>query len=143
MPQEDYFKRQVDQLAIALAKLLDRFLRLKSTGLLSNDIQNFNNDLKNEIGLDLNDFLNLPAESVAQNLKEKKLNDLHLDMLGEMLFQLADFYEQSNESEKVKSVYDKLILIYEQLASRDPIYSLERHFRIEKMKNYSPRTPDP
>ena len=136
MPQEDYFKRQVDQLALALAKLLDRFVRLKSTGLLNNDIQNFNHDLKKEIHLDLNDFSALPAERVTQILQEKKLNDLHLDMLGEMLFQLADFYEQSNQREKVKSVYDKLILIYEQLASRDPIYSLERHFRMEKMKNY-------
>jgi hypothetical protein len=138
MPQEDYFKRQVDLLALALAKLLDRFLRLKSTGLLNNDLQLFNNDLKTEIGLDLNDFINLPAERVAEILKERKLNDLHLDMLGEMLFQLADFYEQSTEREKVRSVYDKLILIYEQLASRDPIYSLERHFRIEKMKKFSP-----
>ena len=136
MPQEDYFKRQVDLLAIALAKLLERFARLKSTGLLANDIQHFNNDLKTEVGLDLNDFVNLPAEKVAQIIQERKLNDLHLDMLGEMLFQLADFYEQSSEREKVKSVYAKLILIYEQLASRDPIYSLERHFRIEKMKNY-------
>lgn len=136
MPQEDYFKRQVDQLALALAKLLDRFVRLKSTGLLNNDIQNFNHDLKEEIGLDLNDLSSLGAESVTQILKERKLNDLHLDMLGEMLFQLADFYEQSNEREKVKSVYGKLILIYEELASRDPIYSLERHFRIEKMKKY-------
>jgi len=136
MPQEDYFKRQVDLLAIALAKLLERFVRLKSTGLLNNDIQLFNNDLKTEVGLDLNDFVNLPAEKVAQIIQERKLNDLHLDMLGEMLFQLADYYEQSSEREKVKSVYAKLILIYEQLASRDPIYSLERHFRIEKMKNY-------
>jgi hypothetical protein len=136
MPQEDYFKRQVDLLAIALAKLLERFVRLKSTGLLNNDIQLFNNDLKTEVSLDLNDFVNLPAEKVAQIIRERKLNDLHLDMLGEMLFQLADYYEQSSEREKVKSVYAKLILIYEQLASRDPIYSLERHFRIEKMKNY-------
>jgi hypothetical protein len=136
MPQEDFFKRKLDQLALALAKLLDRFIRLKSTGLLHNDLQNFNSDLKHEIGLDLNELTELPAEQVGAVIKEKKFNDLHLDMLGEMLFQLAQVHQENNDLSKAKSLYAKLILIYEQLASRDPIYSLERHMRLEKMKKF-------
>jgi hypothetical protein len=136
MPQEDFFKRQLDQLAIALAKLLDRFLRLKSTGLLNNDLQNFNADLKNEIGFDLSEFTNLPAEKIMEGIKDKKLNDLHLDMLSEMLFQLAQFHQENNDPAKAKALYEKLIVIYEQLASRDPIYSMERHLRLEKMKKF-------
>jgi hypothetical protein len=136
MPQEDFFKRQLDQLAIALAKLLDRFLRLKSTGLLNNDLQNFNTDLKHEIGFDLNELTTVSSDEIMTHIRAKKLNDLHLDMLGEMIFQLAQHYEENNELQKMKSLYAKLILIYEQLASRDPIYSLERHMRLDKMKKY-------
>ena len=134
MPQEDYFKRQLDQLAIALAKLLDRFVRLKSTGLLNNDLQSFNTDLKNEIGFTLTELTDLSTGEVMQGLTEKRLNDLHLDMLAEMLFQQAQSHEEHNEAAKANALYGKLILIYEQLASRDPIYSLERHMRIDKMK---------
>jgi hypothetical protein len=134
MPQEDYFKRKFDQLAIALAKLLDRFLQLKSTGLLHEDLQKFNADLKTEIGFTLTELTDLSPEAVMAGLREKKLNDLHLDMLSEMLFQQAQAHEEHNDITKANALYAKLILLYEQLASRDPIYSLERHMRLEKMK---------
>jgi hypothetical protein len=134
MPQEDYFKRKFDQLAIALAKLLERFLQLKSTGLLNEDLQKFNADLKTEIGFTLTDLTDLSPEAVMTGLREKKLNDLHLDMLSEMLFQQAQAHEENNDITKANALYAKLILLYEQLASRDPIYSLERHLRLEKMK---------
>jgi hypothetical protein len=129
--QQDYIRRQIDQLGRVLGKVLADLLGLKGQGKLTDGVEITDQILKTELDLDLQKLINIPNDNFINVLKEDKgFNNGHLDTLAQVLYLLADTKDDSNR----RAVYEKCLLIYEYLETEEHVYSFERQSRIERIK---------
>ena len=137
MEQEDYIKRQIEQLGKVLGKLLADLIRLKTNGRMSEGMEEADHALKTELDLDLNSLALIPAESFLTSLLAvRKINDNQFEQLADILFLIAEeLYTSHTDSLKMKNLYERSLIIYDVLDSTSSTYSFERHRKIEKIKN--------
>jgi hypothetical protein len=136
MEQEDYIKRQIDQLGYILGKILTHLFGLKTQGQITDGIGVVNPILKNELNLTVDELISIPAEKFIYTLAEyKNLNDENLGSLAEILIFLADeLNSNGRDQEKMKRLYQKSLMIFEHIEETGSIYSYDRHLKIEKLK---------
>ena len=128
MPQEDYLKRQIDQFAKALAKLLLKLTGLKNTN-NSERVQIVNEVLEREAQITIEGLLDIPANDfVPMLLQTSKLNNEQLELLGDVLSAISDGHPMEKE------LLRRTQSILEYIHSNSGTYSLERHFRIEQIR---------
>lgn len=113
-----------------LAKALADLLGLKSTGNLQEGIQSVNDILQSELNTDIDTISNLPENELLPFLANKNLNNNHLEMLADLLFESAA--ECSPDACKKK--YSRALLIYQFVTENDISYSINRHYRIDMIK---------
>ena len=131
MEQQDYLKKQIDQLGQALAKIFSVMLGLKNNGQINAGIEITNQSLKNEIDLDIENLLDIPTEDFINTLiTQKNITNDNLDKLAEILLLIADNGQLDN-----KKLYEKCLAIYEYLEKVENIYTLDRQWKIERIKN--------
>lgn len=131
MEQQDYLKKQIDQLGQVLAKILSDLLGLKNKGQINNGIELTNQTLKTEIDFDIQELLDIPTDDFVNTLKKQKnLTNDNLAKLAEILLLIADNGQTDN-----KKLYEKCLTIYEYLEKAENIYSLDRQWKIERIKN--------
>lgn len=130
MEQRDYLKKQIDQFAEALAKLLSDLSLLKKENERSEFIELTNQTLKAQMDQDLEELLSISDETFVNILKTKKIKNEGLDKLAEVLLFIAD----KEEPVEAKRLYKKSLLLFEKLESVEPIYSMDRHRKIERIK---------
>jgi hypothetical protein len=137
MQQEDYIKKQIDQLGRVLGKILSDLLELKSQGSLSERIEIVDQPLKNSLNLDIEDLITIPTDNFIDTLKaENKLTNDNFEILANLLFHLADEVDdRDNIYEKKSLLYQRSLVIYEYLNSTSSTYSFDRHLKVEKIKN--------
>lgn len=131
MPQEDYLKRQMDQFAKALAKLLLKLRGLKNTGTTYNSesVQIVNEVLEREAQITIEGLLNIPANNfVPMVLQTNKLNNEQLELLGDVLSAISEGHPMEKE------LLRRTHAILEYIHSNSGTYSLERQFRIEQIR---------
>jgi hypothetical protein len=136
MPQEDYLKKRIDQSGKVLTKLLDNFLKLKSAGKINEAIQQTDLGLEQLFNLDPQQWRSLSSEQFNSKLRETKLNDHNLNLLAELFFQSAMEYTGEDGVKYRNGLFKKVLVIYDDLNSRENTYSMERHFRIERIKSF-------
>jgi hypothetical protein len=129
LPQEDYLKRQLDQFAKSLAKLLTKLTGLKNTSSTAERDQIVNEVLEKEAQLSVDGILDIPANNfVPALLQIKKLNREQIELLGSVLYALSDGHQRETE------LLTRTLAILEYMHSSSDTYSLERHFQIEQIK---------
>ena len=69
MQQEDFIKRQIDQLGRVLAKILSDLSGLKTQGSLSERIEVVDQTLKNSLDLGIEDLISIPPNKFIWNTK--------------------------------------------------------------------------
>lgn len=131
MEQKDFLKKQIDELATSLGKLLTELLKLKKEGKTKESLELTNETLKTELTQDLDELIAIPDEVFIAGLKSRKIKNEAFDKLAEVLLVIAD---NEGESEKGKQIYKKCFLLLEKLESVEPIYSMDRHRKIERLK---------
>jgi len=136
LQQEDFIKRQIDQLGRVLGKILADLFGLKTQGLVSEGIEAADQTLKNELDLNIDDLTSIPTEKFIKTLQEgKKLSNDNFDKLADILFLIAEELEhQDPDNEKKKKLYERSLTIYEHLDKTSSTYSFDRHAKIEKIK---------
>ena len=136
MEQEDFLKRQIDQLGRVLGRILTALLGFKAQGQMSEGIEIADQSLKNELGLNTNDLILIPTKSFITKLLDiKKFNDNNFEELAEILYLIAEELNFNNsEIEKMKKMYERSLIIYELLDQTCSTYSFDRHSKIEKIK---------
>lgn len=136
MGQEDYLKRQFDQLGKALGRILASLIALRDEGETLEVLEFTNRALKKELNLDIDQLLAIPQEKFIHLFKEdEKLKSKHLEKLGNIFYQLADLMDQQDlDGEKKMSLYERSSVIYEYLNTTGSVYSLERQFLINKIR---------
>lgn len=95
MQRRDLLKDQIEQLGKVLAKMLDSFFNFKSNGQVGLGIQQTEQTLKEELGIDLDKLTRLSNYELKQFLEDRNYTNDHLQQLSELLFEYAqnDFNE--------------------------------------------------
>ena len=131
MEQRDYLKKQIDQLGQVLAKIFSDLIGLKNSGQIITGIEITDQTLKNELDFDLQDLLDIPTDKFIDTLTTQKgLTNENLDKLAEILLLVADNLEDDN-----KKLFEKCLIIHEYLEKVDSIYSLDRYWKMKRIKN--------
>lgn len=130
MEQQDYLKRQIDQIGRILGKILADFIGLKNKGQFNEGIELTNQSLKSELDFDIDELINIPTDQFISTLISKKnLTNESLHKLAEILLLIAD-----NRQENTKKLYEKCITFYEYLEKVENVYSLDRQWKMKRLK---------
>lgn len=131
MEQQDYLKRQIDQLGRVLGKILTDFIGLKNKGQINNGIELARQTLKSELAIDIYELIEIQKDEFVNTLQSKmKFTNDTFNLLAEILLLLAE-----NSPDKKKSLYEKCLCIYEFLEKEENVYSLDRQWKIERLRN--------
>ncbi len=140
MEQQDYLKKQIDQLGLVLAKLLGDILGLKSQGKETESILLVDKVLKNELGTDISELATIPKDKFIETLKLKGIiGNENLDRLADILLNIANENQDKNAKNKF---LERVIEIYKFLEKNDKTYSFDRYLKIEKIKKMKFRYDD-
>jgi hypothetical protein len=133
MEQEDYLKRQIDQLGRVLGKILSDLCGSKSKGLISSGIDTANHDLKNELDLDTSFLVSIPASKLIDTLQQRnEMTVQNLDRLADILFTIAEGMDQPLDgNENSRRLFERALIIYKYVDQSGPTYSFDRHFKME------------
>jgi hypothetical protein len=137
MGQEDYLKRQIDQLGKVLARILSDLKRNGFEGKASIRIEEINQELKKELNLDLFRFPGISDDQLVDIIDETRKNRLeNLDKLAEIFYELASNLA-SEEYDKgfILSLYAKSLCLNEYIHERGTVFSFERQSRINEIRN--------
>ena len=136
MQQEDYIKRQIDQLGRVLGKILADLMGLKTRGQASQGIESTSQALKTELGLNIDDLTLIPSDLFLTTLLDtKKFSDNNFEQLAEIMFLIAEELNIKNtDVGKMKQLYERALIIFEILDKTSSTYSFDRHSKIEKIK---------
>ena len=140
MEQQDFLKRQTDQLGRSLGKMISILPGLSNHGTANVCVADIEQMLTDELAIDVDHFLRMPDSEFIIELEGKR------KFSNENLWQLAETFEgianglKGNEhrsEEKSKRLFEKCVCIYEYLNSKST-YSLEVAWRIKRIKNNQP-----
>jgi len=137
LQQEDWLIRQINQLGQVLGKILADLLGIKNKGRVGEGNEVAEQALKSELDLDINDLAKMPADRFIKTLQEdKQFNDENFEMLADIFLTISEELDQSGtDDKKRKKLYEKALIIYEHLDKTGSTYSIDRHNKIEKIKN--------
>jgi hypothetical protein len=131
MEQQDYLKKQIDLLGKVLGKLFSDLLGLKNNGQINAGFELTNQILKNELGFNIQDLLDIPTDNFINTLTtQKNLTTGNLDKLAEILLLIADNRQSDN-----RKLYEKWLTIYEYLEKIENVYTLDRQWKMNRIKN--------
>lgn len=133
MQQEDFIKRQIEQLSRVLGKILFDLVGL-TKGNVADAIEVTNQAIRNELNLDIDEIINLPVDKTLDILiNEKKLSGTNLESFADILYQIANVTPPPQDN-KANKLFEKGLAIYEYLNATSKTYSLDRNFKIDKIK---------
>jgi hypothetical protein len=137
MEKRDYLMDQIEQLGRVLGQILVQLLGLKSEGRVTDGIEIASQTLKTELDFDIDELLSIPTGIFTSVLvQQKKFNNSHMEQLTEIFMLIADeLYVTEPQNEKTRNLYLKSLEIYNYLINNDLTYSIDRQFKIERIKN--------
>jgi len=136
MERQDYLKKQIDQLGKVLGKILADLIGLKNQGKASEGIEIAAQELESELDLDIEELIEIPTDKLAETLITKySMKNEHIDRFADILFELSEGFEFQDSNKKADYLYKKSLALYEYLNNTGTVYSFDRHFKIEKIKN--------
>lgn len=133
MPKEDVLMRQISELGFALRRLMERMKGGKGGGGgISQSSLADNVALKEELGLDWQEFLDLDADQLIPFLLENP------GFSAENMELFADYLVQTGkESYHKQNLYAKALLIYTHVDKETATFSMERSGKIQRIKQES------
>ena len=135
MEQQDYLQRQIDRLARSLGIFLCQLLWHINKGKITEGIEMTDKFLKTKLDFNIDEFVEIPAAGVITYLQKKSFNSVSFVKFADIILLVADELENLQPgNKKSRNIYEKCMSIYEFLNNTDPNYSLERHFKIAKIK---------
>jgi len=130
MLKRDYLVKQFEEFGKVMAILLG----LKSNGNYPDLLDEINKAAQKYTSTEISFVELLPDEHLINELtREKKLNDDQLKMLGDLVFEKAEYYLKTGFPEKqAPNCYKKAYLIYSFLKEHATgNYSLDMHYKLE------------
>jgi hypothetical protein len=136
MAQEDKLKREIDLIGKLLARLLSTITGSKDSLELEEAIKLVEHTLRDQIELDFMGLLHSSFEDFKKKIHVKSeegliISTLHYEYIADIFSHLADLKHVEDDR---KEIYKKVLYLYEECTKRSLDYSLDRHFKIEKIK---------
>jgi hypothetical protein len=137
MEKRDYLMDQIEQLGQSLAQIFSKLFGLSKQGKVPEAIEMTSRSLKTELDLDLNEIASIPnGDFIITLQKDKKLNHTNLELLADILLQVADETCNDNlKSDESINLYSKCLEIYNHLNERDLTYSFVRESKIARIQS--------
>ena len=130
MLKRDYLIKQFEE----FGKVLGVILGLKKEGSLSELNDLLNASAQKYASTEIDYVESIPDDILIKTLtEEKKLSDEQLKMLGDLLFEKAEYYLKNDSPEaQSNNCYKKAYLIYQFLNNSATLtYSLDMHYKLE------------
>jgi hypothetical protein len=135
MEKEDYLMRQINQLGRVLGKILANLMGFNNQGPVSEVLDEADVLFKTESGFDGMDFLSCPKDDFIKALRENQnWNTANLQLLVEILCVTAENSEKvGTEKLLVKTLYEKALIVYDEIETSESTFSLERQIKREEI----------
>lgn len=136
MGQEDYLKRQFDQLGKVLAKILSKLKDNDYSGGAAERIERISHELQEELGFDFFHLVETPQESLISLVKQEgKVREKNLNLLAEIFYEMAAYFDSIGHEEELRLLlYSRSLYLHEYLHGTASVYSIERQFRIDEIR---------
>ena len=130
--------RQIQQMTQVLNAILTQVLKLKKQDEEAQIITVTNDILTEELGLSLNELIELLDRNGIKYLKkEYGFTNEHLSVLADILYELAEStFDKPEQNKESLSFFSKSLLLYEFIELDERIYSIDRNLKITKIKDY-------
>ena len=129
MIQDDYLKKQIDELGLVLAGLLGKLMG-KGHMLNKDDITVNENTLVSKLDINIDEFTNkAPKEWANYFINERKLSNSNLLKLADIMYYLS----VNNEAKK-NNYLEKSLALYLHLEKAEPLHAFEVLLRIDRIK---------
>jgi hypothetical protein len=145
MEQEDYIKRQIDQLGQVLGKLLAGMFGFKTAGMPGMGIRSAGEALKGELDLDIDALVSVPAGRLIPILEAVKgMNCDNLEKLADILLLLAEESGHNHAGNPLaKKLYAAALTIFAHVDETGTTYSFDRHRKISEIRDLIKISTDP
>ena len=137
MEQEDFIKRQIDQLGRVLVKVLAGLTGLDASGQSGESIETIDLMLKNELDIDLDTLLSMPEDKFIMTLQTSgDWSHGNAEMLADIMFILAEEGDFSRAMvPRQEKLYKHALAVYQYVDRTCLTYSFERQRKLEKIKS--------
>jgi len=137
MEQKDFLKRQIEEAGRVLAKAISGLTGGKDTGKVREGIENAEETLKSELDLDLDTFVNIPSEKFMDLINQnEKLPEEMYEEFADTLVELAKNYQESEEQDNARNLFQKALTLYEYLEESGSTFSFSRHAKMDNIKQF-------
>ena len=133
MEFEDYFKRQIDEIGKMLAALLGRLTGLKMEGQFGQGLDLVRQTLNEESILNYNELSSIAPDNLIDDLMKKNIRHENFEKLAELFFEIAEGLENTDRPAAM-DFYEKSLKIHEFLNQSGSVYSFERHYKIDEIR---------
>jgi hypothetical protein len=135
MQQEDYIKRQIDQLGRVLGKILADLLGPESHGTTMENVESVIRDLTGKMGVtEYDPFSRPPGEFIEQLKDAKGFNEDNFNTLADIFILLAECTDPGTSMDQKQTMYGLALAIFEHLDQVSHTYSFDRHLKMDKIK---------
>lgn len=134
MEQRDLLKDQIEQLGKVLTKILSSFLGLKSSSSLARRVEISNQRLQSELDIDIEKLITLNKTELAENVKNRRLTEGHLETLSEYLKEVGIAKTEINKNE-AQLCLKKAIELLDVADEISKTMSFDRINKKSKLKN--------
>ncbi len=135
MEQKDYLMRQIEEAGRVLAEALSKMTGFKNKGKVHEGIEMTDQELKNQMNMGLKELNELQTDHLMTHLEKKeKIFPENYEKLAELLTEVAEGMAQQNNKEEAKSMYEKVLSIYQYLEEYESAFSFDRFAKMEKIR---------
>jgi hypothetical protein len=135
MFKKDYIEKQLEQLALAIAKVISEFTNAKIQSKHGSGITIADEFLRTEFDVELAKFAAMDNEHLIEYLTIKKnLKSAKLNLLADLLYETAGLYESSENVLIANNLYKKILIIYNYVNETEKTFSQNRQEKITTLK---------
>ena len=133
MEQRDYLKKQIDQLALMLAKLLTGLAGFKNNTDLSIKIEETKQNLKDELDIDLDGLICLTDLELVKYIQYKNLSFESIDRLADIMALISTSPLEVCSLINRKNMLQSSLFLFQYLEKHEVDFSYERHLKIGRL----------
>lgn len=134
MAQEDRLKKQIEELARVLGKVLTKLMN-RDRGSVSDPIESIAQQVKDEAGLDLKKMMAVPSEELIKTItSDTNLKKDHLEIVADIFFEAGGYYSSQGEEKQGKELYRKAIVLLQHMTVIDKTYNKVREEKIREIE---------
>jgi hypothetical protein len=135
MEERDFYLQQkIDNVAATFGNMIELFAKSGENQVIGQTLQKVNRELLKTLNLNIDEITNIPLDHFLATITVDDFVDNHnLDLLAELLYQVAKAFAQLSDKETSKRLFSRSLIIYKFLVKVENDFPYERHLRIKEL----------